>query len=67
MARLGLGVALVQIELAQQELASGALVRLDPGEMPIGHPYCAVTQPGRRKRASVEALLEVLRNSSRNS
>jgi LysR family glycine cleavage system transcriptional activator len=60
LARLGLGVVLGQLELARADLASGALVQLDPDAVAIGHPYCAVTQPGQRRRASLGALLKVL-------
>ena len=59
-ARLGLGVALGQLELARVDLGSGALVQLDPDAVAIGHPYCAVTQPGQHRRASLGALLKVL-------
>ncbi len=60
LARLGLGVALGQLELARADLTSGALVQLDPNAIAIGHPYCAVTQPGQRRRTNLGALLKVL-------
>jgi LysR family glycine cleavage system transcriptional activator len=63
LARLGLGVALGQLELARADLASGALVQLDPEPMPIGHPYCAVTRPGGPSRARLAALVAELRAS----
>jgi LysR family glycine cleavage system transcriptional activator len=62
LARLGLGVVLGQLELARADLASGALVQIDPDAVAIGHPYCAVTQPGQRHRASLGALLKVLQD-----
>jgi LysR family glycine cleavage system transcriptional activator len=61
LARRGLGVVLGQLELARADLASGALVLLDPDAVAIGHPYCAVTQPGQRHRASLGGFLKVLR------
>ena len=61
LARLGLGVALGQLALAGPDLASGALVQLDPHPLPIGHPYCAVTLPGHRRRPRIAALIETLR------
>jgi LysR family glycine cleavage system transcriptional activator len=60
LARLGLGVALGQVELARHELASGALVRIGTEMIPTGHPYCVVTLPGQPRRASLSALLEAL-------
>lgn len=62
LARAGLGVALGQLALAREDLEAGALVRLDPDALPIGHPYCAATQPNQRRRASLLALLEMLRH-----
>ena len=60
LARRGLGVALGQLELARADLASGALIQLDPNAIAIGHPYCAITQPGQRRRTRLGALLKVL-------
>jgi len=60
MAARGFGIALGQLGLADGELSSGSLVRLDERALPLGHPYCTVTRPGRRKGASLDRLLDLL-------
>ncbi len=64
LARQNLGIALGQLELARADLASGALVRFDADAIAIGHPYCAVTQSGQRRRVMLRAMLELLHDET---
>jgi LysR family glycine cleavage system transcriptional activator len=57
LARDGVGVALGQRMLAEEELAQGRLVALSELAIPLGHPYCLVYPPGKLRKAG---LLEVI-------
>jgi LysR family transcriptional regulator, glycine cleavage system transcriptional activator len=50
MARDGLGVALGQRMLAEDDLAAGRLVRLSDLGIALGHPYCLVHPAGKTRR-----------------
>jgi LysR family glycine cleavage system transcriptional activator len=60
LARLGIGVALGQRQLAEGELSAGSLVAPEAETLALGHPYCAVHAHGKKGRAGLSSLLEVL-------
>ena len=56
MARAGLGVALGQRMLAQDDLSAGRLVTLSQVALPLGHPYALVTPRLKAERRGIGAL-----------
>ena len=60
MARRGLGVALGQGALAGPMLASGALVALAPGTLPLGHDYVAIHPHAKARKPALQRLLALL-------
>jgi LysR family transcriptional regulator, glycine cleavage system transcriptional activator len=57
LARDGVGVALGQRMLAEDDLMQGRLVALSDLAIPLGHPYCLVFPHGKARKAG---LLEVI-------
>jgi DNA-binding transcriptional LysR family regulator len=60
MAEQGLGVVLGQRRLASVLLERGALVILDPREMPLQSGYFAISAHYNAKNPGVQALLKLL-------
>ena len=59
-ARMGLGVALGQKEMARPDLESGRLIALSPTTIALGYPYCAFVPKSKANRKDVGQLLELL-------
>ena len=56
----GLGIALMPEILVRGDLASGALVRVLPGEVPLARPLHVLTLPNRRQNAKIESFVAFL-------
>jgi len=59
-ARMGLGVALAQKEMARPDLEAGRLIALSPKAIQLGHPYCAFVRKSKTPRKDLGRLLELL-------
>lgn len=64
-ARRGLGIALAQKHLADEDLKAGRLVAMSEDALPLGHDYCAVYSPAKARRAGLLELVTYLRERSR--
>lgn len=60
-ARDGLGVALGQRMMAEEDLATGRLVALSPLAVPLGHPYSLVHPRSRARKTGLKTLIDWLR------
>ncbi len=60
MAREGLGIALGQALLAQDDLAAGRLVALSDVALPLGHAYALVWPQARSGKKHLTELVKVL-------
>ncbi len=60
MARDGVGVALGQRMLAEDDLASGRLVALSELSLALGHPYSLVYSQSKSRKAGFTRLIECL-------
>jgi LysR family glycine cleavage system transcriptional activator len=63
MAREGLGVALGQALLAQDDLAAGRLVALSDVALPLGRPYALIWPRATAGKRHLSALVEALRTA----
>ena len=61
-ARMGLGIALGQKEMARSDLESGRLIALSPVTIALGYPYCAFVPKSKTHRKDISQLLELLVN-----
>ena len=59
-ARMGLGVALGQKEMARPDLEAGRLIALSPITLALGYPYCAFVPKSKANRKDIEQLLKLL-------
>lgn len=59
-ARRGLGIALGQRSLAEEQLRTGQLAILDPQSLPLGHGYCAVYPHAKARKAGLLQLTDYL-------
>jgi LysR family glycine cleavage system transcriptional activator len=59
-ARMGLGIALGQKEMARPDLESGRLIALSPVTIALGYPYCAFVPKTKAHRKDISQLLELL-------
>lgn len=59
-ARMGLGIALGQREMARPDLEAGRLIALSPISIQLGFPYCAFVQKSKVKRKDISRLIELL-------
>jgi LysR family glycine cleavage system transcriptional activator len=64
MARDGVGVALGQRMLAEDDLATGRLVALSQLSLALGHPYSLVYPQGKSRKAGLTLLIECLTTGS---
>ena len=60
MARDGIGVALGQRLMAEDDMASGKLVPLSDHGMALGHPYCLVYPHSKTRRPGLLSLTDWL-------
>jgi len=60
MARDGIGVALGQRMMAEEDMASGKLVALSDKGMALGHPYCLVYPHSKTRRPGLLGLTDWL-------
>jgi LysR family glycine cleavage system transcriptional activator len=60
LARDGVGVALGQRMMADDDLASGRLVPLSTIAIELGHPYCLAHPHSKTRRAGLRALVDWL-------
>lgn len=65
-ARGGLGVALGQRLMAEDDLQAGRLVALSAVSIPLGHPYSLVHPRGRARKAGLQKLNSWLRARQRD-
>ena len=63
-ARLGLGIALGQKEMARNDLAAGRLICLSQDAMPLGHPYCAFVHKAKSQRSDIQRLIALLSSTT---
>lgn len=63
-ARRGLGVALGQRALAQEQLRAGQLVALDENALPLGHDYCAIYPRTKARKTGLLQLIDYLRTQA---
>ena len=63
MARDGIGVALGQRMMAEEDMASGKLVALSDHGMALGHPYCLVYPHSKTRRPGLLSLTDWLTSS----
>jgi LysR family glycine cleavage system transcriptional activator len=63
MARDGIGVALGQRMMAEEDIASGKLVALSDHGMALGHPYCLVYPHSKTRRPGLLSLTDWLTSS----
>ncbi|MDH5452864.1 MAG: LysR substrate-binding domain-containing protein [Paracoccaceae bacterium] len=63
MARDGIGVALGQRMMAEDDMASGKLVALSDTGIALGHPYCLVYPNSKTRRPGLLGLTDWLTNS----
>jgi LysR family glycine cleavage system transcriptional activator len=59
-ARMGLGIALGQKELARRDLEAGKLICLSNESIQLGQPYCAFVSHAKSQRSDIKRLLEQL-------
>jgi len=59
-ARMGLGIALGQKEMARPDLEAGRLIALSPLAIRLGYPYCAFVQKSKSDRKEISRLLGLL-------
>lgn len=59
-ARRGLGVALGQRQLAEEDIVQGRLVVLSPDALPLGHDYSAVYPQAKSRRPGLQQLMAYL-------
>lgn len=59
-ARMGLGIALGQKEMARRDLESGKLIALSYESIPLGQPYCAFVPKAKSQRFEIKRLIESL-------
>jgi LysR family glycine cleavage system transcriptional activator len=59
-ARMGLGIALGQKEMARPDLESGRLIALSPVTIALGYPYCAFVPKNKAHRKDISQLLALL-------
>lgn len=59
-ARRGLGIALGQRALADEQLRNGQLAALAPQSLPLGHDYCAIYPHAKARKAGLLQLTEYL-------
>ena len=64
MAEQGAGVVLGQVALAQQALAQGTLIALDPNSMPLPAGYFAITGHHQSRNSKVQTLLRGLKSAA---
>jgi LysR family glycine cleavage system transcriptional activator len=60
MARDGIGVALGQSMMAQEDISEGRLIALSEVGIPLGHPYCVVYPPSKSRRPGLLGLVDWL-------
>ena len=59
-ARVGLGIALGQKEMARRDLEAGKLIALSAASIQLGQPYCAFVPNAKSQRPDIRRLIEVL-------
>ncbi|MCA3574232.1 MAG: LysR family transcriptional regulator [Aestuariivirga sp.] len=59
-ARRGLGIALGQRALAEEDLRNGRLVALDNQSLPLGHDYCAIHPATKARKSGLLPLRDFL-------
>lgn len=64
-ARRGLGIALAQRHLAEEELKAKRLIAVSEDALPLGQDYCALYPPAKARRAGLQELVAYLRERSR--
>lgn len=59
-ARMGLGIALGQKEMARPDMEAGRLIALSPNSIRLGFPYCAFVPKSKANRKDISRLMELL-------
>jgi LysR family glycine cleavage system transcriptional activator len=60
-ARMGLGIALGQKEMARRDLEAGKLICLSNEAIQLGQPYCAFVSKNKSERTEIRRLIELLK------